>query len=129
MRPAVDPKAAEAVSKPESTRLAPSSAARSMLLFVNETHTGAINATPAMVRPAPARNIPAPIHPILAVLVMMNLQNYDSAPGPDVTSAVLLVLFLLLAWYSMSRSNTQRKHTTSRVDSIRREGRDIQIGG
>ena len=49
---------------------------------------------PAMVRPAPARNIPAPIHPILAVLVMTNLHHYDSAPGPDVSSAVLLVLFL-----------------------------------
>lgn len=63
-----------------------------MLFLVNETHTGVINAAPAIVSPAPARNIPAPIHPILAVLVMRTSTERDTSLGTDVSGSLLVLV-------------------------------------
>jgi hypothetical protein len=65
-----------------------------MLRLVNEIHTGVSSAAPTIVKPAPARNIPAPIQPNLAVLVMYTSETEDTAFGREVSHVTKSTVFL-----------------------------------
>jgi hypothetical protein len=103
---------------------------RPMRFLVNETHTGVISAAPAIVRPAPARNIPAPIQPILAILVMrtsMKKTPYRKARF-QITAAI--PLFLLLTYYLLTGSRKKNNADgVNLMDRKRKEmGRLFRIG-